>query len=107
MNCSYFKLQIEKMEQARDKQGDKNEIDDLIDALRKEKDHLEIKIASLQEQLSKSMCEIVKLKEQLLHVQEECRVNIESSFCFIIKKRLHPLGLHLAFSLPIFCPTFI
>ncbi len=70
----YF-FQIEEMEDVRDKQADKGELDDLIDALRKEKDHLESKLASLQEQLSKSMCEIVKLKEQLLHSQEECRVS--------------------------------
>lgn len=63
------------MEEARDKESDKNDIDDLIDTLRKEKDHLEMKVASLQEQLSKSMCEIVKLKEQLLHAQEESRVS--------------------------------
>lgn len=63
------------MEEARDMESDKNDIDDLIDSLRKEKDHLEMKVASLQEQLSKSMCEIVKLKEQLLHAQEECRVS--------------------------------
>lgn len=64
------------MEDARAKQADKGELDDVIDVLRKEKDNLEIKQASLQEQLSKSMCETIRLKEQLLHTQEEFRVII-------------------------------
>lgn len=67
-------FQIEELEEAREKKGDKGELDDMIDVLRKEKDHLEIQLASMQEQLSKSICEVAKLKEQLLHVQEECRV---------------------------------
>lgn len=71
-------FQIEELEEAREKQGDKGKLDDMIDVLRKEKDHLEIQLASLQEQLSKTLCEVTKLKEQLLHIQEECRVR--SSF---------------------------
>lgn len=77
------------MENARDKQADKGELDDLIDTLRKEKDHLEIKLASLQEQLSKSMCEVVKLKEQFLHSQEENRVSIKRIYycsCLVMNK---------------------
>lgn len=80
--------QIEEMEEAREKQGNKGELDDMIDVLRKEKDHLEIQSASLQEQLSKRLCEVTKLKEQLLHAQEECRVRL-------IRRKLSPFHTHL------------
>jgi hypothetical protein len=65
--------QIEELEQAREL-GDKTELDELLDNARKEKDMLESQAALLQEQLSRSQCETTRLRDQLIHLQEECKV---------------------------------
>jgi transcription elongation GreA/GreB family factor len=65
--------QIEELEQAREL-GDKTELDELLDNARKEKDTLESQVALLQEQLSRSQCETARLRDQLVHLQEECKV---------------------------------
>lgn len=65
--------QISELEQAREL-GDKSEVDKVIDNARKEKDFLEAQVANLQEQLSRSICEVEKLKEQFRQLQEECKV---------------------------------
>ncbi|KAL0266682.1 UNVERIFIED_CONTAM: hypothetical protein PYX00_009161 [Menopon gallinae] len=67
------KAKITELEQARELR-DKSEMDEIIDNARKEKDFLEGQIADLQEQLSRSRCEVNKLKEQLRQLQEECKV---------------------------------
>jgi len=65
--------QIEELEQTREL-GDKTELDELLDNARKEKDTLESQVALLQEQLSRSQCETARLRDQLTHLQEECKV---------------------------------
>ena len=72
MLCCLSK-QIEELEQAREL-GDKTELDELLDSARKEKDTLESQMALLQEQLSRSQCETARLRDQLTHLQEECKV---------------------------------
>jgi chromosome segregation ATPase len=49
-------------------------MDELLDNARKEKDTLESQMALLQEQLSRSQCETARLRDQLAHLQEECKV---------------------------------
>jgi uncharacterized protein involved in exopolysaccharide biosynthesis len=49
-------------------------LDELLDNARKEKDMLESQMALLQEQLSRSQCETARLRDQLAHLQEECKV---------------------------------
>lgn len=68
------RAKIDEFEATRSKAGDKSELEELLDNVRKEKDVLEVQVASLQEQLSRSHCEVTKLKEQLSHLQEECKV---------------------------------
>jgi transcription elongation GreA/GreB family factor len=70
---SHLCRQIEELEQAREL-GDKTEMDELLDNARKEKDTLESQMALLQEQLSRSQCETTRLRDQLAHLQEECKV---------------------------------
>lgn len=67
------RAKIEELEQAREL-GDKTELDELLDNARKEKDTLESQVALLQEQLSRSQCETARLRDQLIHLQEECKV---------------------------------
>jgi chromosome segregation ATPase len=67
------RAKIEELEQAREL-GDKTEMDELLDNARKEKDTLESQMALLQEQLSRSQCETTRLRDQLAHLQEECKV---------------------------------
>ncbi|XP_069700975.1 cytospin-A-like isoform X8 [Periplaneta americana] len=67
------RAKIEELEQAREL-GDKTELDELLDNARKEKDALESQVALLQEQLSRSQCENTRLRDQLTHLQEECKV---------------------------------
>lgn len=90
-------LQIIELEQAREL-GDKSEVDEVIDNARKEKDLMESQIANLQEQLSRSKCEVNKLKEQLRQLQEECKVRkfrfMQKGECFSkIKMANWPLRL--------------
>jgi len=67
------RAKIEELEQAREL-GDKTEMDELLDNARKEKDTLESQMALLQEQLSRSQCETARLRDQVAHLQEECKV---------------------------------
>ncbi|XP_021921793.1 cytospin-A-like isoform X2 [Zootermopsis nevadensis] len=67
------RAKIEELEQAREL-GDKTELDELLDNARKEKDALESQAAMLQEQLSRSQCETARLRDQVTHLQEECKV---------------------------------
>ena len=62
------RAKIEELEQAREV-GDKTELDELLDNARKEKDALESQAATLQEQLSRSQCEVARLRDLLSHIQ--------------------------------------
>ncbi|XP_039298995.1 cytospin-A isoform X2 [Nilaparvata lugens] len=68
------RAKIEELEASRDKLHDRSEMDELLHNARKEKDVLEGQAASLQEQLSRSRCEVARLKEQISVLQEECKV---------------------------------
>ena len=61
--------------------GDKSDLGELLDIARKEKDLLEGQVASLQEQLSKSQCEIQKQRDQLAGLTEECKVTRNNAKC--------------------------
>ncbi|XP_055855346.1 cytospin-A [Episyrphus balteatus] len=74
------RAKIEELEQDLAR-GEKTDLTDLLDAARKEKDQLEVKVASLQEQLSRSQNEIRKLKDQLLGLTEECKVAKNNAKC--------------------------
>lgn len=76
------RAKIEELEQDR-ALGDKSDLGELLDAARKEKDGLEIQVASLQEQISISQCEIQKLKDQLARISEECKVVRNNAKCVI------------------------
>lgn len=67
------RAKIDELEQDR-VLGDKSDLGELLDVARKEKDLLECDVASLQEALSKSQCEVQKLKDQVAGVTEECKV---------------------------------
>ncbi|XP_037036631.1 cytospin-A-like isoform X5 [Bradysia coprophila] len=54
--------------------GDKSDLGELLDIARKEKDLLESEVALLQESLSKSQCEVKKLKDQIAGVVEKSKV---------------------------------
>lgn len=71
---------IEEMEQDR-ALGDKSDLGELLDIARKEKDYLEIEIATLQEHLSKSQNETQRLKDNLAGVTEECKVTRNNAKC--------------------------
>lgn len=64
---------IDEMEQDR-ALGDKSDLGELLDVARKEKDYLEIEVATLQEHLSKSRNESQRLKDNLAGITEECKV---------------------------------
>lgn len=74
------RAKIEEMEQDR-VLGDKSDLGELLDATRKEKDILEAQIASMQEQYSKSQCEVQKLKDQLTGMVEEVKVARNNAKC--------------------------
>ncbi|XP_055549529.1 cytospin-A-like isoform X4 [Wyeomyia smithii] len=76
------RAKIEEYEQDR-LLGDKSDLGELLDTARKEKDTLEIQVASLQEQVSISQCEIQKLKDQLARMSEECKVVRNNAKCVI------------------------
>ncbi|XP_058452023.1 cytospin-A isoform X2 [Malaya genurostris] len=76
------RAKIDELEQDR-ALGDKSDLGELLDTARKEKDALEIQVASLQEQVSISQCEIQKLKDQLARVNEECKVVRNNAKCVI------------------------
>lgn len=71
---------IEELEQDR-ALGDKSDLGELLDIARKEKDFLEIEIATLQEQLSKSQNEAQRLKDNLAGATEECKVTRNNAKC--------------------------
>ncbi|XP_050420492.1 cytospin-A [Adelges cooleyi] len=68
------RAKIEELEAARDKLGDKSELDELLNQARREKDNLESQLASLQERVQRAFCEIDRLKEQLANSNEQCTV---------------------------------
>uniref|UniRef100_U5EFR0 Putative paramyosin n=1 Tax=Corethrella appendiculata TaxID=1370023 RepID=U5EFR0_9DIPT len=76
------RAKIDELEQDR-ALGDKSDLGELLDVARKEKDLLEIQVASLQEQVSISQCEIQKLKDQLAGVTEECKVVRNNAKCAV------------------------
>lgn len=55
--------------------GDKSDLGELLDVARKEKDLLESEVALIQEALSKSQCEVKKLKDQIAGVIEKSKVD--------------------------------
>ena len=63
--------------------GEKCDVGELLDIARKEKDALEIQVASLQEQLSISQCEVQKLKDLLATLTEELKVVRNNAKCAI------------------------
>lgn len=71
---------IDEFEQER-AMGNKTDLHDLLDTTRKEKDALEGTIAVLQESLSKSQCEVEKLKDQIAAANEECKVTRNNAKC--------------------------
>lgn len=71
---------IDELEQER-AIGDKSDLSELLDATRKEKDSLESDMTALQESLSKSQCEVQKLKDQIAAVTEECKVTRNNAKC--------------------------
>lgn len=71
---------IDEMEQDR-ALGDKSDLGELLDIARKEKDYLEVEVATLQEQLSKSQNESLRLKENLAGITEECKVTRNNAKC--------------------------
>lgn len=73
---------IDELEQDR-ALGDKSDLGELLDIARKEKDYLEIEVASLQEHLSKSQNEIQKLRDQLAALTEECKVTRNNAKCAV------------------------
>lgn len=68
------RAKIDELEQDRSLNGDKSDLSDMLDVSRKEKDTLEIQVASLQEQLSKSQCEIEKYKDLVIVTTEDFKV---------------------------------
>lgn len=67
------RAKIEELEQDR-VLGDKSDLGELLDCARREKDVLEGEVASLQECLSKSQCEVQRLKDRVACITEECKV---------------------------------
>lgn len=61
--------------------GEKSDLGELLDIARKEKDYLEIEVATLQEQLSKSQNEAQRLRDQLAGITEECKVTRNNAKC--------------------------
>lgn len=76
------RAKIDEYDQERLK-GDRSDLRELLDVARKEKDVLESQVASLQEQNSKALCEIQKLKDQLGGLSEECKVVRNNAKCAI------------------------
>jgi cytospin len=74
---------IEEMEQDRAlaRAGEKSDLGELLDIARKEKDHLEIEVATIQEQLSKSQNESQRLRDSLAGITEECKVTRNNAKC--------------------------
>ncbi|KAL4121264.1 hypothetical protein QTP88_013811 [Uroleucon formosanum] len=68
------RAKIEELEVARDKLGDKSELDELLNHARREKDNLESQLASMQERVQRAFCEIDRLKEQLANSNEQYTV---------------------------------
>lgn len=76
------RAKIDEYDQERLK-GDRSDLRELLDMARKEKDVLESQVASLQEQNSKALVEIQKLKDQLGALAEECKVVRNNAKCAI------------------------
>lgn len=71
---------IDELEQERSI-GVRSDLSDLLDIARKEKDLLESDMTTLQESLSKSQCEVQKLKDQIAAITEECKVTRNNAKC--------------------------
>lgn len=67
------RAKIDELEQDR-ALGDRSDLGELLDGARKEKDVLEGEVASLQECLSLSQCEVQRLKDRVACITEECKV---------------------------------
>ncbi|XP_031630127.1 cytospin-A, partial [Contarinia nasturtii] len=61
--------------------GEKSDLSELLDVARKEKDLIESEMTILQESLSKSQCEVQKLKDQIAALTEECKVTRNNAKC--------------------------
>lgn len=68
------RAKIDELEQDRALGADRSDLGALLDVARREKDVLEGEVASLQECLSKSQCEVQRLKERVACITEECKV---------------------------------
>ncbi|XP_026470332.1 cytospin-A-like isoform X3 [Ctenocephalides felis] len=75
------KTKIVELENDRDRDDNKTDLGELLAATRKEKDDLRSMLADLQEQLSKSHCEVARLKDQVLTLQEDCMVIRNNAKC--------------------------
>lgn len=75
------RAKIDELEQDRQLGGDRSDLGDLLDSARKEKDILEGEVASLQECLSKSQCEVQRLKDRVACITEECKVARNNAKC--------------------------
>lgn len=74
------RAKIDELEQDR-QLGDRSDLGELLDGARKEKDVLEGEVASLQECLSKSQCEVQRLKDRVACITEECKVARNNAKC--------------------------
>lgn len=63
--------------------GDKTDLSDVLDAARREKDTLEVRLAELQDQWSRSQAELRRLREQLSGVTAECKVAKNNAKCAV------------------------
>lgn len=63
--------------------GEKTDSEGLLNQTRREKDCLEIQLASLQEQLSNSLVEIQKFQEQIISLNEELKVARNNAKCAV------------------------
>lgn len=75
------RAKVTQLEQDRAADGDKCELDELLDVARREKDAVESQAAALQEQLSLCRCEVDRLRDQAASLQEECKVTRNNARC--------------------------
>lgn len=68
------RAKIDELELDRAAGAERSDLGELLDAARREKDILESDVATLQESLSKSQCEVQKLRDQVAGATEECKV---------------------------------
>lgn len=63
--------------------GEKTDLEELLNQIRREKDSLEMHSASLQEKLSNSFVEIQKLQDQIISLNEELKVARNNAKCAV------------------------